>query len=100
MLGMNSYLNDVRVDTEKQVVVYCGSGVTACNNILAMEAVGLRDVVLYPGVIYGEGENVISNAISQEYLTKFGITCTTGNRFAPIAAANTNSSGTSAGSFT
>lgn len=37
------------VDTTKQVVVYCGSGVTACNNILAMEAAGLGDVLLYAG---------------------------------------------------
>lgn len=37
------------VDTGKRVVVYCGSGVTACNNILAMEAVGLNEVALYPG---------------------------------------------------
>ena len=39
----------VAVDTAKQLVVYCGSGVTACNNILAMEAVGFSDVLLYPG---------------------------------------------------
>lgn len=32
-----------------QVVMYCGSGVTACHNLLAMEAAGLRGSRLYPG---------------------------------------------------
>ncbi|HEY5579007.1 MAG TPA: sulfurtransferase [Acidimicrobiia bacterium] len=32
-----------------EVVVYCGSGVTACHHILAMEAVGLQGARLYPG---------------------------------------------------
>jgi thiosulfate/3-mercaptopyruvate sulfurtransferase len=27
----------------------CGSGVTACHNLLAMEYAGLGDSVLYPG---------------------------------------------------
>ena len=31
------------------VVVYCGSGVTACHNLLAMEHAGLRGAKLYPG---------------------------------------------------
>jgi thiosulfate/3-mercaptopyruvate sulfurtransferase len=31
------------------VVAYCGSGVTACHNLLAMEHVGLRGARLYPG---------------------------------------------------
>ena len=30
-------------------VFYCGSGVTACHNILAMEYAGLNNAVLYPG---------------------------------------------------
>jgi thiosulfate/3-mercaptopyruvate sulfurtransferase len=30
-------------------VVYCGSGVTACHNILAMEVAGTQGVRLYPG---------------------------------------------------
>jgi thiosulfate/3-mercaptopyruvate sulfurtransferase len=33
----------------EQVVCYCGSGVTACQNLLAMEHVGLRGAKLYPG---------------------------------------------------
>lgn len=32
-----------------QVVQYCGSGVTACHNLLALAHAGLGDSVLYPG---------------------------------------------------
>ena len=32
-----------------QVVMYCGSGVTACHNLLAMEHAGLSGARLYPG---------------------------------------------------
>jgi thiosulfate/3-mercaptopyruvate sulfurtransferase len=32
-----------------QVVMYCGSGVTACQNLLAMEHAGLGGARLYPG---------------------------------------------------
>ena len=32
-----------------RVVVYCGSGVTACHNLLALEHAGLRGAALYPG---------------------------------------------------
>jgi thiosulfate/3-mercaptopyruvate sulfurtransferase len=35
--------------TPEQVVMYCGSGVTACQNLLAMEHAGLRGAKLYPG---------------------------------------------------
>jgi len=31
------------------VVVSCGSGVTACHDVLAMEAAGLGTATLYPG---------------------------------------------------
>lgn len=31
------------------VVIYCGSGVTACHNILALKHIGKTDVRLYPG---------------------------------------------------
>ncbi len=34
---------------ESDVVFYCGSGVTACNNILAAEAAGYSDTLLYEG---------------------------------------------------
>lgn len=33
----------------RPVVVYCGSGVTACHDLLAMELAGLRRTALYPG---------------------------------------------------
>jgi thiosulfate/3-mercaptopyruvate sulfurtransferase len=33
----------------ERVVCYCGSGVTACHNLLAMEHVGLAGAKLYPG---------------------------------------------------
>ena len=32
-----------------QVVSYCGSGVTACHNLLALEYAGLGEGRLYPG---------------------------------------------------
>ena len=32
-----------------QVVSYCGSGVTACHNLLALECAGLEGARLYPG---------------------------------------------------
>ena len=35
--------------TPAQVVMYCGSGVTACHNLLALEHAGLRGARLYPG---------------------------------------------------
>jgi thiosulfate/3-mercaptopyruvate sulfurtransferase len=37
------------VDSGKPVVCYCGSGVTAAHNILAMKIAGLPDPLLYPG---------------------------------------------------
>jgi thiosulfate/3-mercaptopyruvate sulfurtransferase len=37
------------VNTSQETVAYCGSGVTACQNILAMEAAGISGVALYPG---------------------------------------------------
>lgn len=37
------------VDDSTTTVVYCGSGVTACHNILAMEHAGVGGAVLYPG---------------------------------------------------
>jgi len=33
----------------RQVVHQCGSGVTACHNLLAMELAGLGTTALYPG---------------------------------------------------
>jgi thiosulfate/3-mercaptopyruvate sulfurtransferase len=36
-------------DVGRNVVCYCGSGVTACHNILAMRHAGLPEAALYPG---------------------------------------------------
>ena len=33
----------------RDVVTYCGSGVSACHNALAMRIAGLPDAILYPG---------------------------------------------------
>lgn len=33
----------------KEIIVYCGSGVTACSNLLALHAVGRTDAKLYAG---------------------------------------------------
>jgi thiosulfate/3-mercaptopyruvate sulfurtransferase len=33
----------------REVIVYCGSGVSACANLLAMEEAGITNAVLYPG---------------------------------------------------
>jgi thiosulfate/3-mercaptopyruvate sulfurtransferase len=33
----------------KELVIYCGSGVTACHNILALTHIGKENVKLYPG---------------------------------------------------
>jgi len=35
--------------TPERVVLQCGSGVTACHNVLAMEIAGLHGAALYPG---------------------------------------------------
>jgi thiosulfate/3-mercaptopyruvate sulfurtransferase len=33
----------------RRAIAYCGSGVTACHDLLAMELAGLTDTALYPG---------------------------------------------------
>jgi thiosulfate/3-mercaptopyruvate sulfurtransferase len=43
---LSATLGDVPPD---HVVCYCGSGVTACQNLLAMEVAGLHGAKLYPG---------------------------------------------------
>jgi thiosulfate/3-mercaptopyruvate sulfurtransferase len=40
---------DLRVQDGSDVVAYCGSGVSACVNLLALELAGLADARLYPG---------------------------------------------------
>ena len=37
------------VTPEREVVVYCGSGVTACHNLLALHLAGIRHARLYEG---------------------------------------------------
>lgn len=37
------------IDTADEVIVYCGSGVTACHDLLALEVSGLDGARLYPG---------------------------------------------------
>ena len=37
------------IDTPEATVLQCGSGVTACHNLLAMEVAGLPGAALYPG---------------------------------------------------
>jgi len=36
-------------ESEQEIIVYCGSGVTACPNVLALEQAGYRNVKLYAG---------------------------------------------------
>ncbi|MEK3904356.1 sulfurtransferase [Paenibacillus sp. FSL R7-0179] len=38
-----------RLDKDAEIIVYCGSGVTACPNILALEKAGYKNVRLYAG---------------------------------------------------
>ncbi|MBO1578476.1 sulfurtransferase [Bacillus sp. XF8] len=37
------------LNKEKETIVYCGSGVTACPNVLALQTAGFRNVKLYAG---------------------------------------------------
>jgi thiosulfate/3-mercaptopyruvate sulfurtransferase len=37
------------VDDPKQAIMQCGSGVTACHNLLALEVAGMPGAALYPG---------------------------------------------------
>jgi thiosulfate/3-mercaptopyruvate sulfurtransferase len=48
--ALRAYWLDVLHDTPPDhVVMYCGSGVTACHNLLALEHAGLPGAKLYPG---------------------------------------------------
>jgi thiosulfate/3-mercaptopyruvate sulfurtransferase len=40
---------DAAVLDADEIVVYCGSGVTACVDLLALHAAGRTDARLYPG---------------------------------------------------
>jgi len=37
------------ISTAESTILQCGSGVTACHNLLAMEVAGLTGAALYPG---------------------------------------------------
>lgn len=37
------------MDDGTEVAVYCGSGVTACHDLLALELAGVGSAALYPG---------------------------------------------------
>ncbi|CAM4513644.1 sulfurtransferase [Paenibacillus typhae] len=37
------------LDKDREIIVYCGSGVTACPNVLALEKAGYKNVRLYAG---------------------------------------------------
>jgi len=40
---------EMKLDRDEEIIVYCGSGVTACPNLLALEQAGYRNVKLYAG---------------------------------------------------
>jgi thiosulfate/3-mercaptopyruvate sulfurtransferase len=40
---------DIMKGQAEQTIVYCGSGVTACHNILALEIAGFHGALMYPG---------------------------------------------------
>lgn len=47
---LRQQLHETLADTPPEhVVCYCGSGVTACHNLLALEHAGLKGAKLYPG---------------------------------------------------
>ncbi|UQZ36492.1 sulfurtransferase [Paenibacillus sp. PK3_47] len=37
------------LDKDREIIVYCGSGVTACPNVMALEKAGFKNVRLYAG---------------------------------------------------
>lgn len=43
------YSNEIKDRDPKNVIVHCGSGVTACHTLLAMEAAGIKGPKLYVG---------------------------------------------------
>lgn len=47
--ALRGKLRDAGVTDDARVVSYCGSGVTACHNLLALELAGLPQGRLYPG---------------------------------------------------
>lgn len=41
--------NNLGIDSDKNIVCYCGSGVTSCHNIIALEMAGFKTPKLYVG---------------------------------------------------
>ena len=49
-IEISNYFNKISNDMrDKEIISMCGSGITACHNILALEIIGIRDVKLYVG---------------------------------------------------
>ncbi len=46
---LRARLDSLGVDRNAAVISYCGSGVTACHNLLVLERLGYRQARLYPG---------------------------------------------------
>ena len=46
---LSAHFAEAGVDTEKKLIVYCGSGVTACSLIFAAHQFGKNDILLYDG---------------------------------------------------
>lgn len=44
---LNEHFKTLKKDAE--IIVYCGSGVSACPNVLALKEIGFENVALYPG---------------------------------------------------
>ncbi|HEX4016536.1 MAG TPA: cupin domain-containing protein [Frankiaceae bacterium] len=47
--ALRAQLGTLGAAPDRDVVVYCGSGVTACQTLLALEAAGIENARLYPG---------------------------------------------------
>jgi thiosulfate/3-mercaptopyruvate sulfurtransferase len=47
--GAQQKLRWQELEPDRELVVYCGSGVTACVNILSLHLAGRKDVILYAG---------------------------------------------------
>ncbi|NDF96999.1 MAG: sulfurtransferase, partial [Proteobacteria bacterium] len=47
--ALRRQFENVGIDETKAVIVYCGSGVTACHNALALDIAGLPEPRLYVG---------------------------------------------------
>ncbi|GAB2697936.1 sulfurtransferase [Paenibacillus thermoaerophilus] len=47
--GQAARFADLGAEPDREIIVYCGSGVTACPNVLALRQAGYRNVRLYAG---------------------------------------------------